>query len=136
MGLEYLQVVVHAWKGNYWRWGERVTYYRLLIINSIYLHYTTIWVIGKIPQVFCGLPGSAVQVLVEKYPEHGDLYGEYTALWKIFLSSSIIVAIDRIWDIYLCVWIVHRIMLLCGRTSSSISYDQEWMLIDNCFLLK
>jgi hypothetical protein len=57
-----------------------VTYFRLLIINSFYLHYTTIRLIGKLPQIFYGLSGSAVHVLVEKYPEHGDLYDEYTAL--------------------------------------------------------
>ena len=69
----------------FYRWRARVTYYRWIIINSFYLHYTTIWLIWKLPQVFYRLPGSAVHVLVEKYPEHGDLYGEYTALWKRFL---------------------------------------------------
>jgi len=53
-----------------------------------------------------------------------------------FLWLLIIVAIEHIWDVYLCVWIVHRIALLCGRTSSSMCCHQTWTLIENCFLSK
>ena len=42
--------------------------YRLCLLIILYCRlFYTIWLIGKLPQVFYGLPGSAVHAYVEEY---------------------------------------------------------------------